>query len=403
MFFTHLSILLCLIRVYSHFMEKLHVVLAGLGFGAAFAPIYVHHPDISSFGIFDPDMELAKRVSAALGGVRIYKNFEDILNDASVDAVHLVSPIPRHAEQTLAVLNSGRHCACTVPMAIKLEDLHAINEAVKKNKKSYCVMETAVYTTHFFKVKEMLTKGEFGEIQFLRGAHYQDMEYWPDYWMGLPPMFYGTHALSPLVMLAKSPIIRVRALGAGKMREALHKQYGNPFPIETMQIEFANGLKGEAMRSLFETAHDYTEQFTVYGSKKSFEWQQIEEELPVVQTLLLPKKDKNGRALRGLPVKVERVATGNYHQFLPESIRRFTVKSEDYDETNPQLSLDRDASGGHGGSHPHMVHEFIRSIIENRKSWINEINGANIAAAGICAHTSAMNGGEVIDVPQFAG
>jgi predicted dehydrogenase len=382
-------------------MAMLHAVLAGLGFGAAFAPIYTNHPDIASFGIYDPNQSLAENAAKRLGNVRVYKSFDEVLKDPAVDAIHLVSPIPLHVEQTLAVLNAGKHCACTVPMALKLEDLRTIIETVKKTGKSYCVMETAVYTTHFFKAREMLENGEFGEIQFLRGAHYQDMEFWPDYWMGLPPMFYGTHAIAPMVMLAGSPIIRVRGLGSGKMRNELHKQYGNPFPIETMQIEFADGLKGEAIRSLFETAHDYTEQFNVYGSKKTFEWQQIESERPVIHTLLPPRKDKKGNALRGMPVKAEQITIGNYHMLLPETIRRFTIKLEDYDETNPQLSLDRDASGGHGGSHPHMVHEFIRSILENRKSWINEINGANITAAGICAHESAMKDGKIINVPQF--
>ncbi|MDR0878617.1 MAG: Gfo/Idh/MocA family oxidoreductase [Treponema sp.] len=382
-------------------MKQLNVVLAGLGFGAAFAPIYAEHPDVASFGIFDPSHELAKNAAARLGNVKVYSSFEEVLKDPNVDAVHLVSPIPCHTEQTLAVLEAGKHCACTVPMAVNIDDLKAIAEAVKKSGKNYCVMETALYTTHFFKAAEMLKNGEIGNIQFLRGAHYQDMEHWPDYWLGLPPLFYGTHAIAPLVMLADSPIVRVRGLGSGVMRKELHARYGNPFPVETAQLEFANGLKGEVTRSLFETAHDYTEQFILYGSKKTFEWQQIESEQPVIHTLLPPRRDDQGNPLRGLPVTVERISTGNYHTLLPESIRRFTVKHEDYDETNPQLSLDRDASGGHGGSHPHMVHEFIRSVIENRKSWVNEINGANIVAAGICAHESAIQGGKIIDIPGF--
>jgi predicted dehydrogenase len=382
-------------------MNKCNVVLAGLGFGAAFVPIYSCHPSVGVLGIFDPNPELAKAAAARLPGARIYRDFSEILNDPSVDAVHLVSPIPCHAEQTLAVLNAGKHCACTVPMAINLEDLETICADVKRTGKNYCVMETAVYTTHFFKVREMMEKGEFGMIQFLRGAHYQDMEFWPDYWRGLPPMFYGTHAIAPLVMIADSPVVRVRSLGSGTMRGELHGQYGNPFPIETVQLEFANGLKGEATRSLFETAHDYTEQFTVYGSKRTFEWQQIESEQPVVHTLEAPRHNAEGKPMRGLPVRTERISTGNYHMLLPEAIRRFTVKTEDYDETNPQISLERDASGGHGGSHPHMVHEFILSILEGRKSWINEINGANIAAAGIAAHQSAMKNGAVIDIPNF--
>ena len=382
-------------------MKQLNIALAGLKFGAAFAPIYLKHPNVSALGIFDPDKPLAASAASRLGNVKVYDHFDEILNDPAINAVHLVSPIPLHAEQTLAVLNAGKHCACTVPMALSLKDLWAIIETVKKTKKSYCVMETAVYTTHFFRAREMLHNGEIGDVQFLRGAHYQDMEFWPDYWMGLPPMLYGTHAIAPLLMLAGSPIVRVRGLGSGRMREELHTQYGNPFPIETMHIEFASGLKAEATRSLFETAHAYTEQFTLYGSKKTFEWQQMEDDLPVVHTLLPPRFDEDGKPLRGLPVQTEHISTGNYHKLLPEPIRRFTVKSEDYDETNPQLSLERDASGGHGGSHPHMVHEFISSILENRKAWINEINGANIVAAGICAHESAMNDGSIIEVPEF--
>jgi predicted dehydrogenase len=372
-----------------------------LGFGGAFAPIYPNHPDVSGFGVFDPDTELAGRVAVRLGDVKVYKTFEEVLQDNTVDAVHLVSPIPLHVDQTLAVLNTGKHCACTVPMALKLEELKAVTETVRKTGKNYCVMETAVYTSHFFKVKEMLAGGEFGEIQFLRGAHYQDMEFWPDYWKGLPPMWYGTHAIAPLVMIAGSRIVRVRGLGSGKMKEEFHRQYGNPFPIETTQIEFANGLKAEAARSLFATACRYFESFNVYGSKKSFEWQQIEKEQPLITTLLPANYDKDGKPYRGLPVKAKRVSTGNYHTLLPEGIRRFTIRSDDYDETNPQLSLERDASGGNGGSHPHLVHEFIRSIIENRKAWINEVNGANIVAAGICAHESAMKGGTIIEVPEF--
>ena len=125
-----------------------------------------------------------------------------ILKDDGIDAVHLVTPIPFHAQQTIAVLKSGKHCACTVPMATNMEDLFAIIEAQRKSNKIYMGMETAVYTRRFLFAKEMLSNGEIGRIQFLRGAHFQDMERWPPYWMGLPPMHYGTHAVSPAFALA---------------------------------------------------------------------------------------------------------------------------------------------------------------------------------------------------------
>ena len=119
--------------------------------------------------------------------------------------MHLVTPIPLHAAQSVAVLKAGKHCACTVPMATSIADLKAIVAAQRESGKNYMGMETAVYTRRFLHVREMKAKGEIGRIQFLRGAHYQDMEYWPPYWMGLPPMHYATHAVSPVLALAETP------------------------------------------------------------------------------------------------------------------------------------------------------------------------------------------------------
>ena len=119
------------------------------------------------------------------------------------------------------------------------------------------MMETTLYTYQFLYAKQLKEEGKFGKIQFLRGSHYQDMVNWPSYWLGLPPMWYGTHAIAPMVALSDSRIKRVNCFGSGTMEEELTKQYGNPFPMESALFEFENGLKGEATRSLFETARMY--------------------------------------------------------------------------------------------------------------------------------------------------
>ena len=51
--------------------------------------------------------------------------------------------------------------------------------------------------------------------------------------------------------------------------------------------------------------------------------------------------------------------------------------------------------------HPHLVHEFLMSIAENRKPAVDEELGGNITAAGVCAHLSAMEGGASMEIPQF--
>lgn len=373
--------------------RKIRVALVGLGFGAEFIPIYLHHPNVESLTICDNNEEVLNRVGDKFTVERRVADLQQIIDSDDYGAVHLVTPIPLHAEQTVAVLESGKHCACTVPMATSIEDLKAIVAAQRRSGKNYMMMETAVYTRHFLYANELVERGEIGRIQFLRGAHYQDMENWPPYWKGLPPMHYATHAISPLLALAGSRAKKVCCFGSGLMREELRRRYGNPYPIETAIFQLdADGLSAEVTRSLFHTARDYTESFTVYGEKMSFEWQQIETEDPVIFKIepLQPG--------RGRPISVSRIIPPDRGDLLPEEIARFTKRGV-YDENNPHLSFLQ--GGGHGGSHPHLVHEFVASITEERVPRIDAVTAADWTAPGICAHISAMGNGELVTIPNF--
>ena len=375
-------------------MKKLHVALVGLGFGGAFAPIYKEHPNVGKLTLFDTNPAVLKNTSDYIDGADCAGSFDEILSDPSVDAVHLVTPIPLHADMTVAVLEAGKHCACTVPMATSLEDIRRIVKAKRRSGKNYMMMETTLYTYQYFYAKRMKEAGDFGKIQFFRGSHYQDMAGWPDYWMGLPPFWYGTHAIGPMVGLSDSRICRVNCFGSGTMAEWMVRRYGNPYPVETAIFEFENGLKGEATRSLFETARLYQEGMHVLGSEKSFEWGFADWDAPIITTRGAPVDG------RGRPTTAETVPMPNYYEDLPKELWHFTVGGN-YDPLNPQDSLKMGAGAGHHGAHAHLVHEFVMSCVEERKPWIDEHLGGNITAAGICAHESALRNGEPVIVPKF--
>lgn len=376
-------------------MEKINVALVGLGFGGAFADIYQNHPGVGRLFLYDLNSDAMKKTADFIGGGTCCGSFEEILNNPEIDAVHLVTPIPYHAEQTLAVLESGKHCACAVPMATSLSDIAKIVKAVRRSGKKYMMMETTLYTYQFFYVSAMKASGELGKIQFLRGSHYQDMENWQSYWHGLPPMWYGTHAIAPMVALSDSRISRVVCFGSGTMRQELVRQYGNPYPIETALFAFENGMKGEATRSLYETARSYQEGMFVYGSKKSFEWGFSDGDDPIVTELFPP--DGNQRGGRTTVTVTE---MPNDYERLPKELWPFTVGNR-YDPLHPQESLQKGAGAGHHGSHAHLVHEFVSSILEDRRPWIDENLSANITAGGICAHESALLDGQSVTVPRF--
>ena len=371
---------------------KINVTVVGLGFGSSFAKIFHEHPDVGTVGIYDIDKNIMDKTAKEIKHAKTYDSFDDILKDREMDAVHIVSPIPMHEEQSVAVLQAGKHCACTVPMAISLDGIRRITEAKRGSGKNYMMMETTLYTYQFFYIQEMLKNNELGRIQFMRGSHYQDMSGWPDYWMGLPPMYYGTHAIGPMVALSGSRIERVVCFGSGIMEERLHKQYGNPFPMESALFSFENGMKAEATRSLFETAREYQEGLFVYGSNASFEWGFKDNDAPYITHY---SDASEGRGKKTISRQID---MPNYANRLPKAIQPFTLNDGQFDPLNPQL---KGKGGGHHGSHPHLVHEFIRSIIEERKPWIDEVMGGNITAAGICAHESAMQNGEMIMIPVF--
>jgi predicted dehydrogenase len=376
--------------------RQVRVALVGMGFGASFVPIYLHHPNVAAVGIVEPDAGLLTQVGDRYDLNRRHGKLEEVLRSDDYDAIHLVTPIPLHAEQAVAVLQSGKHCACTVPMATTLEDIRRIIGAQRASGKNYMMMETAVYTRQFLLARELYASGKLGRIQFLRGAHCQDMENWPGYWMGLPPMHYATHAISPCLAIAEARAVKVHCFGSGVMRQDLHRQYGNPFPVESAIYQLEKpGLCMEITRSLFQCARGYTESFSVYGEKMAFEWPQIEEEDdPVIFT----QYSQPVEGQRGLPGTVERVKAPDRQDLLPPSIGRFTARGK-YDDANPQKSFE--TGGGHHGSHPHLVHEFMRSIVEGRRPWIDEVRAADWTAAGVCAHASAMQDGEAVEVPRF--
>lgn len=364
---------------------KVQVALVGMGFGAEFIPLYQRHPNAECYAICQRDKKNLDKVGDQFGVGRRYTNYDDLLKNPEIDAIHVVTPIAEHAWMSLKSLNAGKHTACTVPMATTVKECVELVKARKKSGKVYMMMETAVYTREFLHVKEMQAQGKIGKIQFLRGSHQQNMSLpgWPAYWYGFPPMFYATHAVSPLLALAGKPAEYAVCFGSGSIREEYAKIYGSPFAIETSHLKVKDSdLTCEVTRSLFDTIRQYRESFDVYGTESAFEWEQVAGEGPVVFT--------------GLE-DAARVKVPDYGHLLPEGIRKYTLHGV-YDEEHEHTSFIQGA--GHGGSHPHMVHEFVSAIVEKRKSYVDADIAANWTMAGICSHESAMKGGKRADIPQ---
>ncbi len=365
-------------------MKDINVAIIGLGFGAEFIPIYQKLKGVNMYAICQRTESKLNEIGDAFKIDVRYTDYGELLKDPNIDAVHINSPIQNHAPQSIAALKAGKHVACTVPMATSVEDCEEIVRLTKETGLTYMMMETVVYSREFLFVKEMYEKGELGKIQFLRASHQQEMAGWPGYWEGLPPMHYATHCVGPVLALTRNSAEYVSCFGSGTIDDDLIEKYNSPFAIESCHIKFKDSdLSAEITRSLFNTARQYRESFDVYGSKKSFEWTLIEGEPSVIHTGEVPEK----------------VTIPDYGHLLPQEIQQFTTAGVYDSDDNQHLSFIQGA--GHGGSHPHLVNEFIQALHEERSPYPNAPESANITCVGILAHQSAMNGGELIKLPEF--
>lgn len=360
--------------------HKLRIAVVGLHFGSAFVPIYQNHPDIEQVAICELNGERLHRIGDQFGIQDRFTHLEDVLADDRYDAVHLVTPVPLHVEQIIATLTAGKHCACAVPMATDLDDLRLIIAAQRRSGKNYMMMETAVYTREFLFAQDLHRRGELGALTFLRGTYFQDIEGdYPTYWRAQPPMHYATHAVAPLLALAQTRAAKVCCFGSSRLRPDIQQPDGNIFPLQTAIFRLAGtDLAAEVTHSWFQIARSYSESFCAYGDKQGFEWQQLEHEDPILFTLEPLQPAHRGRSTTAARIKVPYRG-----DLLPPSLAGF-------------------AQGDHGGSHPHLAHEFIRSIVEGRPPLIDAVTAANWCAPGICAHESALRDGELVVIPDFS-
>jgi predicted dehydrogenase len=365
--------------------QTLNVGIVGLGFGAEFIPIYQHHPNANMYAICERSQARLDDIGDRFGIAVRYTDYEAMVNDQQIDVIHVNTPPMLHAEQSVRALSAGKHVGSTIPMALSVEDCRTIVETQRSTGLAYMMMETVIYGREFLYIKNLYEEGALGKVQFIRGSHQQDMTGWPAYWDGLPPLYNGTHAISPTVALCRNEIEYVQCLGSGRIFDRMLRNYGSPFAIESTHVRFKDSdLGAEVTRHLWATARQYRESFDVYGSIRSFEWAQIEGEDHIMH----------------LGESPERVAVPDFAERLPEEIRRFTTPGR-YSGTGESAERAFVQGGGHGGSHPHLVHRLLMAALGEEEPYPNAANAANITCAGILSHESALAEGERIYLPDW--
>lgn len=367
--------------------QKVNIGIVGLGFGKEFIPIYQKHPQAGKIALCTRRQAVLDRIGDHFGieqGLR-YTSYQAMVENEILDAIHVVTPVLDHYPMVMAALQAQKHTACTIPMATTVQQCRDIVQATRQSGKVYMLMETALYTREYLYVKDLVKQGKIGRIQFVRSDHMQNMamEGWPAYWQGFPPFLNGTHALSPVISIIGKRPTQVIAHGSGRLSDERARNHGCPFSVITATFRFADSdVIAESTRWINETIRQCREGFDVYGTESSFEWELTIDDGHVIHT--------------GIDEAVK-IHCPDTESLLPAGIAEFTKRDAVSDPGHTSFRQ----GVGHGGSHPHLAHQFLQAIVEGRKAEVDEIAAATITCAGICAQESAMQGGKVVQIPDF--
>ena len=120
--------------------------------------------------VYQPALEEAEAQARRLGfdGVKVKKDFREILADASIDAVCISTPDHWHAYMTVEACKAGKDVYVEKPACVYVEEGARMVEAARKHKRIVQAGTMQRSGAFFQKAREIVKSGELGDITFCR-------------------------------------------------------------------------------------------------------------------------------------------------------------------------------------------------------------------------------------------
>ncbi len=155
-------------------MEKLRVGIIGCG-GIAngkHMPALSRNSEVEMVAFCDIVEERAVKAKEQYGtpDSKVYTDYKELLKDASIDNVHVLTPNREHSFITIDALHAGKNVMCEKPMAKTYAEAKAMVEAAKETGKVLTIGYQNRYRADSLYMKEACKAGELGDIYYARWA-----------------------------------------------------------------------------------------------------------------------------------------------------------------------------------------------------------------------------------------
>lgn len=99
-----------------------------------------------------------------------YDNFDEIADNAAIDAVYVALPNSMHAEYTIRAAKAGKHVLCEKPMATSVDDCEAMIAACRKANVKLMIAYRCHYEPTHLRAIKLIRDGSLGQVQSIESA-----------------------------------------------------------------------------------------------------------------------------------------------------------------------------------------------------------------------------------------
>jgi predicted dehydrogenase len=118
--------------------------------------------------------EAAKALASAFGVERAETDYRRVLDDPSLDAIHICTPNAYHTPIAVDALQAGKHVLCEKPLATSSAEGRKLAELAAQKKLRNCTCHNLRYYPMVQHMRRLREDGDLGEILVVQGTYSQD-------------------------------------------------------------------------------------------------------------------------------------------------------------------------------------------------------------------------------------
>ena len=151
--------------------------ILGLGEGRSTMSAALHSDKWTLKTICDRNENLCKQRAEEFRFLHYTTSYEEMLNDAEIDAIAIYTPDHLHAEHVTLALQHGKHVVCTKPFIDDLSKAAALLSLAKSSGKKVFVGQSSRFFEPYRKQRSDFEAGEIGELITVE-SHYNADHRW---------------------------------------------------------------------------------------------------------------------------------------------------------------------------------------------------------------------------------